>query len=288
MADTIFNKDGMAIKVEEASKIEKPQTIVRPDGGLSGYATYVLRDAATGQIKMEGTTKNLITGRGLDWIISHVVCAYLPGGPGANWNTTTASSWHSKSGVDDYVLGDKETNPFAYLCLLTVKDTVNQAATFGESKGNTSYYIHKCMANGGTYDGVYGIDVVTYDERLGDSSNLKDVSTNHNFASSNSDPTTRNKILGSKALGSINSSLSGQSNTDATVGNIFKKVMLVFSFDTTEANAYTAGSETINSIAWASDANCKLVGARLDLQSGIPKTSADTLDITYTFDLAVS
>jgi hypothetical protein len=259
--------------IKDEPTIVKPETIVKPDAGISGYCSWVLRDAETGKVKMEGTTKNMITARGLDWIISHIVSGQFPGSTTTEGNSST---YHGKVSGTDYILGDPNNNPFKYLVLLYIYRSGDKAPAFTEGRGNTTYYIHK---NTGT-DGVTGVDVATYDEKLGDAGSQN--ASSHNYST---DPTDRTKILGSKALTSRNTGQSIQSNEDGSILH-FQKVSIVFNFTVDEGNA--PGGEGINSIAWANSADCKLVGARLEVSPLIPKTSADTLDITYTFDLSVS
>jgi hypothetical protein len=265
--------------IKEEPIILRPEMLVKPDAGMSGYCSWVLKDAKTGIIKQEGASKNKITARGLDWIISHIVSGQFPGSSTVEGESST---YHGKVNSTDYIIGTPNNNPFNYLCLLYIYVANNKTATFTEGRGDTSYYIHKC-SNPPTLspsDGITGVDVVTFNELLGDSGTQNGNS--HNYST---DPTNRAKILGWKALTSRNVNQSIQSNEDGSI-LYFKKVSIVFGFAVEEANATTG--EGINNIAWANSADCKLVGARLWVDPYIPKTSADTLDITYTFELAVS
>lgn len=258
------------VKIKESEKEEQK---VKPDGGISGYCHWVLKDAKTGKVEKEGTTKNTITARGLDWIIAHVVSGQFPGSSPTEGQTST---YHGLVTSVEYIVGLPDTSPFKYLNLLYVARSGDVAPVFSEGRGDSSYYHHK---NTGS-DGVTGIDVVTYDEKLGDSGSHSGNS--HLYST---DVADRTIILGSKALASVNAQQSIQSNEDVSLLH-FQKISLVFNFTVNEGNA--EAGKGINSIAWSDSADCKLVGARLQVNPLIPKTINDTLDITYTFDLSVS
>lgn len=258
--------------IKENPVLIKPETVIKPSAGISGKCAWVLKDAVTGKVKMVGESENTILARGLDYIISHIVSGVFPG------STVTegqSSTYHGQVTGSNYIVGMADYNPFKYLVLLMIYDS-GITPTFSEGIGNTSYYVHK---NTGT-DGMTGIDVVTYNENLGDSG-----AHNGSSHSYSTDPSNRTKILGWKILADRNVQQSIQSNEDGSILH-FEKVSIVFNFTIDEGNA--PNGEGINSIAWADSAECKIVGARLAVSPMIPKTVSDTLDITYTFDLSVT
>lgn len=265
--------------VDEAKKKDKL------DAGISGYASWVLKDSE-GNVKQVGSTKNKITARGLDYILSHIVTMAWPSGAGT-FNETAIATYHGTYNSSAYIVGDPDKNPFGYLALLYLYDAGNSGKqpTFSEGIGSTQYVMHRCTGT----DGSTGKDMYTYNEIIGDSDTTHYTSTDHTITS-NGESVNRTKVLGGKQLSEKNAS-SSQSNTDTGSTPHFQKVYLIFNFGSTEA--VCAGTDTINNIAWmnwdsGSTAPGKCVGARLYVNPGIAKASGDTLDITYTFDLSPS
>jgi hypothetical protein len=265
--------------VDEAKRTDKM------DAGITGHASWVLK-GPDGTIKQEGSTKNKITARGIDYIISHLVTSSWPSGVG--YNVESASQYHGQYNSTNYIVGDPDKNPFAYIALLYLNSAGDSGKqpTFSEGIGSTLYYMHYNTST----DGQTGKDVQTYDEIIGDSDNTHYTSGTAHVIGSNGESTNRTKILGGQQLASKNAS-STQSNQDAGGTPHFEKVYLIFNFGATEA--VCNGSDTINNIAWMSwdSTNSipgKNVGARLYVNPGISKQNGDTLDITYTFDLTPS
>lgn len=296
---------------EKTEQTEQPKNIPLPPGaGMSGYATLTLRDAKTGEIKQQVSTKNQILARGLDWIIAHIVSGHFAGSSLTEGNNST---YHGQKDAATYISVGADVNPFKFLNLLHIGNG-NTAPDFTECHDtpSPSTYLHVVMDTNsavGIDDGtnLYGKDKLTYDSRIGDTGSAN-TSTRHTFAADGI--ATRTIVLGSKSLSwdpsanagaggytgsnldhnttDLNTTQSKQSNEDTSTSPqyVFQKVYLVFNFDTDEGNG--GSSYGINSIAWASDSFCSYVGARLEVSPAINKTNADTLDITYTFDLTSS
>jgi len=272
---------------EEKEKQEtEPEVKKDPTSqGISGYATLTLRDGKTGEIKQQVTAKNTILARGLDWIIGHVVSGRFPNSSIAEDATT---EYHGTVTGSQYITSGADKNPFKSLLLLHVRAPSNVTPSFTEGVGTPSPSIYLHVVEDGTGATQDGKDYQTYDEKLGDSGS--NSGTTHAITS---DPSTRTLVLGGKNVNwdpstssytntEINTGQSKQSNEDSSLNYKFQKVYIVFNFATTEGNG------TINSICWSNTKQCQYVGARLEVSPAIDKTNADTLDITYTFDLTPS
>jgi len=255
--------------------------------GISGQAILTLRDAKTGIIKQQVTSKNTILARGLDWIVSHIVTGKLPTSSLADGGT---SDYHAT--ISAAQAATPEKNPFKALSLLNLHSGSSALSSVDFQEGwaapGQTRYMHYVQSGSGTTNN--GIDVSVVHSVLGD------TSSGNASAHDLSGESNRDLVLCSKTTywdyssktytqtSDIQTGSSIQSNASSADSNNFGSVYIVFKFSTSEANG------TINSIMW-SNANSSwatdgiLLGARLNINP-ITKTSNDDLDITYKFTLA--